>query len=95
MHFQGDEVKRYFVSTVLAARTTLVSEGSLSLLEVDFLGAAEALAIPICPSHPSAQSCCSWQELLNGGHSNSSGTLANINIPGYELKQWRLICPTK
>lgn len=45
-------VKRYFVSTALAARAREVSEGSLSLLQLDFAGAAESLGIPVCLSHP-------------------------------------------
>lgn len=91
-HFQEAAVKRYFVSTLLAARTTGVSGGPISLLQADFAGASP---FPICLSHPHAQSSCSWQELLNGGHSNSSGVLVNVNILGYELKQWRLTCPIK
>lgn len=92
--FKGLRLKD-FVSTVSAARTTVVSEGSLLLLQVDFAGAAESLSIPVCLSHPRARGCCSWQILLNGGRSNSSGAQVNVNIPGYELKQWRLICPIK
>jgi len=59
-------VKRYFVSTVLAARTTVVSESSLSLLQVDFAGAAESLGIPIWLCHPCTQGCSFRQELLSG-----------------------------
>lgn len=46
VHFQGAAVKRYFVSTVLATRTTVVSEGLLPFVQVDFAGASRSA----CPT---------------------------------------------